>query len=288
MSIENKGIGWRPDPEDDRDFVYGAPKKIKAAVKPAKFIQKMELQFDQGPANSCVGNGVSSLIWALHILTGLSKFTASRLFIYYNARKMIGEQNQDNGCVIRDAIKSINTEGACSEGTWAYDLKKLRTAPDSKSYVEGEKHQSIRYEKINRNIEDMKTCLFEGYPFVLGFRVPKSFSSPETRKTGIIKTPTATEPLNSGHCMVAIGWDDSLKALICQNSYGPNWGDKGKAYLSYAAINNPKWSGDFWTIREIEGEKDTPVEPPKPKACKCGNCPSPKCTCKPCVTCQRP
>lgn len=259
-------FGHIKDPKDSRDYVFSAPAAIEDVKKPAVFSlnDKINLTYDQGPMNSCVGNGTALLFYYLRQKEGLPIFNPSRLFIYWNARAMRGTTGQDQGCVIRDAIKSVNTLGVCSEDDWKYDKNLVFKKPDTNSYNQALLNQSIEYTKIPRDLEQIKNCLYEGYPFVLGFRVPKSFTSSQTRNTGIVETPLSNESLDNGHAVLIIGWNDDKKLLQFRNSYGPKWGDKGNGYLRYAAIENEKWSSDYWTIRTVEdGSLD----------CGCGTCP---------------
>lgn len=277
MSITH-GTGCKVNVPDKRDWTFSASPKVKAAPKPAIFslVGKINLRFDQLNTNSCVGNGVSLSINYLKIKQGLKAFIPSRLFIYYNARKAIKETAIDEGCSIRDAIKSVNIEGACSEDTWKFDTKKVTTKPDTNSYKEALEHQTLEYRNIPRDIEEMKNCLYEGYPFVFGFKVPKSIHGSQTRKTGIVALPTASDPMDSGHAVLAVGWDDNRKLLICINSWGATWGDKGVLYLPYAYLTNSKWSHNFTALRLVEGEAEVKPDPkPEPKkcCCKCGGCP---------------
>jgi C1A family cysteine protease len=38
----------------------------------------------------------------------------------------------------------------------------------------------------------------------------------------------------TGHSMVLVGYDDARSAFRLMNSFGPNWGDNGYAWIGYA------------------------------------------------------
>lgn len=43
--------------------------------------------------------------------------------------------------------------------------------------------------------------------------------------------------------------------IICRNSWGTGWGDKGYFYMPYAFITDPNWASDFWMIESIMNPK---------------------------------
>jgi len=48
-----------------------------------------------------------------------------------------------------------------------------------------------------------------------------------------------------GHCVEIIGYNDSLKAWICKNSWGPNWGDNGYFMIEYGQCSIESWAGPY-------------------------------------------
>jgi C1A family cysteine protease len=52
-----------------------------------------------------------------------------------------------------------------------------------------------------------------------------------------------------GHAIAIIGFDDGLKAFFIQNSWGKNWGLKGRAWLPYDYVYKSPWF-DAWSVRK--------------------------------------
>jgi C1A family cysteine protease len=100
----------------------------------------------------------------------------------------------------------------------------------------------------------MKSCLADGYPFAFGFTVYSAFEGAQVAKTGILKMPDLKkEEVVGGHAVLAVGYDDTKKAILVRNSWGASWGLKGYFWMPYAYISNAKLASDFWTIRGVTG-----------------------------------
>lgn len=277
MSTNNqskpKGLGWKPDLPDIRDHIYSAPPQILKEGLPSFVDLRQDHKDSDGPCgpdqdiesnipgyifnqlqtNSCVGNSTSmDFESTLMIQDAKQVFTPSRLFIYYNARKAIGQEGIDDGCVIRDAFKSINRDGVIPETDWPFDPNKVTVEPPSELYEKAKSHQVIEYKRIPRSLDQMKACLASGFPFVFGFAVYDSFYDPQTSELGKAHLPKPGDKLLGGHAVLAVGYDDSEQVFICINSWGKNWGNNGSFTMPYEYLLNENLSDDFWTIRKVE------------------------------------
>merc|ERR1712159_460794 len=127
IKINNTGraYGWRRQLPDKRDERYEQP-----AHEPASAIDlrndNMPEVYDQGALGSCTANAIAAAFEYCEAKQGYEhKFTPSRLFIYYNERRMEGTTGSDSGAEIRDGIKSLNRLGVCPETEWPYDISKF-------------------------------------------------------------------------------------------------------------------------------------------------------------------
>ena len=257
MPRKIKGYGWQPDLPDGRDLLYAAP------LKPlAKLPEKVDLRkncpkiYNQGELGSCTANAIAAALEFDQMKQRLKNvFTPSRLFIYYNERAIEGTVDSDSGAMIRDGVKSVAKQGACSESSWPYEIDRFRAKPSRECYAQGRNHQAIRYLRVNQSLGQLKGCLAEGFPFVFGFAVYAGFESRHVEETGEVEMPRAKEEFLGGHAVLAVGYDERTQRFIVRNSWGTKWGKRGYFTMPYPYLLQSSLSQDFWTIRKVEGAR---------------------------------
>jgi len=79
--------------------------------------------------NSCTANGTCEELEAQALAQGEPLTMRSRLFVYYCSRVIEGTVPQDAGATIPDGIAAVQTQGACSETEWPYDISQFAVQP---------------------------------------------------------------------------------------------------------------------------------------------------------------
>jgi C1A family cysteine protease len=252
MPHKIKRYGWIRDLPDHRDVLYSAP-IAQLRDLPAKVDLRPQCPpvYDQGQLGSCTGNGIAGAFEFDEMKQKQPVFMPSRLFIYYNERVIEGTVGTDSGAQIRDGIKSVVAQGVCDEKLWPYDIAKFTDKPSATCFQDAKKHKVTSYQRLVQNLTQMKGCLASGYPFVFGFTVYESFESKEVAKTGKVPIPAASESVLGGHCVMAVGYDDTQSRFIIRNSWGDTWGMEGYCTMPYSYLSQPDLSSDFWTIRLV-------------------------------------
>lgn len=173
--------------------------------------------------------------------------TPSRLQMYYDGRVALNPSwaNQDTGTTNRTVIKNLVTLGACPEPDWPYDEDKVFVEPPALCYELALDHQAVEYLTIPTDINLLRTCLDEGYPFVFAMTLYENFR-PDAR--GLIPMPAGSEI--GGHAMVGIGYFDEAKTFLIRNSWGDRWGVKGHCLITYDHMR--ALGRDIWTLRKTE------------------------------------
>ena len=254
-------FGWIPDLPDHRDLLFSAPRAVlRKLPRKVDLTRKCPSVYDQGEIGSCTANAIGGAIEFDQMKQKLrGVFMPSRLFIYYNERAMENTINEDSGAMIRDGIKSAAKQGVCPEKMWPYDPSPfppnphLAKKPTAACYKEGLKHTAIKYQRVARNLAQMKGCLASGYPFVIGFTVYDSFENDDVTQTGVMPMPGPGEGVIGGHAVMAVGYDDAEDRFRMRNSWGTKWGMKGYFTMPYAYLLDQNLSDDFWQITLIKG-----------------------------------
>lgn len=246
-------FGAHRDAPDSRDRAYKPSAQIlKSLPKSVDLRPNCPPVYDQRPLQSCTANATAAAIQFERMKHGLKPdFTPSRLFIYYNERKLLGTENKDDGAPLREAIKVLAAQGDCPEQHWPYEVSKVNVRPSNPCYQQAIKYKDLAYERLSLDLPHMQACLASGSPFVLSFAIYSGSESKEAQHTDTFPVPKEGEKLLGNHAVMAVGYDDVHERLLMRNSWGPKWGMAGHFWLPYAYAKDPKLVGDLWTLRLV-------------------------------------
>lgn len=253
----NKRYGWLPDLPDNRDLQFAS--RVRA---PRKLPAKVDLRttgfeppiYDQGYLGSCTANAIAGAFEYEQRRQGLVDYTPSRLFIYYEERKVINATGYDSGAFIRDGLKVVNKFGAPHESLWTYDVNRFTIQPSQDVYADGLKHQTTAYMAVdNRSQYQVKTPLAMGIPVIWGFTVYPWFEN--VTSSGVC-IPQDGQPVLGGHAVEFVGYEKlpiTRKVYgIGRNSWGTSWGDQGYFYIPLSWACDYNNADDFWVIQQVE------------------------------------
>lgn len=227
-------------------------KRLPSKVDLRPHMTKVE---DQGETASCTANATAGAYEYLLKRHRDETQDVSRLYIYYNARYVAGENDiSDEGAMISDVIEGLKQYGACTEETWTFDEEYVNEEPDQASYDEGAYFLVESAKLVPVELDAWKTALADGQPIIFGLSIFESFD--KHKKRGLVPAPTKNEmsrASHSGHAMLCVGYSDVDKVFIVRNSWGTSWGDKGYCYIPYRYLMNPDYNdGDCWIIERLE------------------------------------
>ena len=254
MSRTNKRYGWIPDLPDQRDHLYASPYAANIVLPSSVDLRSVcPTVYDQGQLGSCTANAIAAALEFDQMKQHLTPvFVPSRLFIYYNERAMEGTTGTDSGAQIRDGIKSVGSQGTCTESEWPYDITKFAMQPPANCYQDAPQNRALAYQRLVNNLNQMRACLASGFPFVFGMTVYESFESAAVAQSGQVPMPAPNEQSIGGHAVLAVGYDDSQQTFLVRNSWGVSWGMQGYFALPYAYLSNTNLTDDLWTIRIVQ------------------------------------
>ncbi len=259
VSPNGHGFGWRPQLPDQRDLTYSSPAHVSVDLPEFLDLRKeMPPVYDQGKLGSCVANAVGAALQHERMKHNLpeGKRVPSRLAIYYGARSIEGSIQSDSGSEIRDAIKYIAKTSVPFEdgdGGWPYDITKYRNKPPVGVFKDD---KSIEYLSIPQSLQQLRSCLAEGWPVAFGFQVYSGLDAPSAAKndlsdpmSGRLIMPKSNEAPLGGHAVMLVGYDNPNQVFLVRNSWSAAWGLRGYFIMPYSYVLRADLASDFWTIR---------------------------------------
>lgn len=259
----NQRYGWLPDLPDNRDIQWkprGSRRKAGPRLPSKKDLRLLSYEptpYDQSYLGSCTGNGVAGAFEFIQRKQGLVDYTPSRLFIYYEERRIINTLQYDSGAFIRDGLKVVNKLGAPHENLWQYNINAFTQEPPPEAYADGLNHQTIQYAFVDNRIQTpVKQAIAAENPVIIGFTVYPWF---ENVGANGVCTPVAGQQVLGGHCVVIVGYETSRPMFgsskvyaIIRNSWGTSWGEGGYCYMPLSWLCNYDNADDFWVISQVE------------------------------------
>jgi len=199
---------------------------------------------DQRHLGSCTGQAtVGAYELMLNKLYPDKFVDLSRLFVYFNARLLDGDTNEDGGAFVRDAVKSVHKFGVCTELTWPYLIDKFAVVPGIQSYEEAKQRTIKEYYRVS-NLDEILKALNSERPVVAGMQVFDSFVELENNNVYNLPMPRDSEDMLGAHAITLVGYDLVKKQIIARNSFGEDWADQGYFYVSFDYAE--KYFNDCW------------------------------------------
>ena len=210
---------------------------------------------DQGQIGSCTANAaVGALEFHYKRRDGQSP-DLSRMFVYFNTRRMLGQVPFDTGAQIRQAMASLMAFGACREEIWPYDPMLFAMEPPPAAYNEATLHEAVEYARVNGGQGTIQ-AVAQGLPVVFGTAIPRRCFE-EAANGGVMPKLTQQEldsPREGGHAMLIVGYDNPARVFIVRNSWGEAWGDHGYCYIPYDVIDACSPPEEFWLVAALAKE----------------------------------
>jgi C1A family cysteine protease len=217
---------------------------------------------NQGHVGSCAANAVVGALEYHQRLSGQSQTDLSRLYVYYNSRKIGGTTATDSGTFIHHVMASVLAFGACPERMWPYQQAMWATEPIKACYQGAEQFGAVSYARTGSGL-GAKAAVANGLPVVFGISLPEDMLMREAAETGQIASPRGGWPQPSGgHAMLIVGYDDARASWLVRNSWGSEWGEQGHLWIAYDVMEYYSHPHAFWTIGAIESRTNLSVSGP--------------------------
>jgi hypothetical protein len=250
-TIEAHGLTFdaRPDRIDFRDLFYRPPLvSLEREYPSAALIDKYLTRYcddgmilDQGKEGACTGFGLAAVInylyWARrqHLESAEPPARVSPRMLYHMARlydEWDGEDYEGSSC--RGAMKGWHRHGVCSETLWPYADRRGRYVRPKKRWSEDAAGRPLgAYYRINKDsLLEMQAAIGEVHAIYVSAGVHEGWLLKKTKQLTAIEMAGKKEI--GGHAFAIVGYRED--GFIIQNSWGPGWGYRGFAVLTY-----PDW-----------------------------------------------
>lgn len=241
-----RGTGWLRDLPDARDqFYYQTPRTPEPPAEVDLTHHVIEI-LDQGNAGSCVAHAYAYAIMIAESQAKLPYDPISREYLYYNARALTGDQNEDNGTYLRSAAKALQVMGAAPETAWPYKMSTLNKDPGIQAHMLAHPRRNGTYQRIgskrDARCNSIRRALAAGHAVVFGAELPERFMD---YTSGVISVPTDADTIVGGHAVCICAYDATSFTIV--NSWTDEWGEGGFARLSPEFIGS-EFCDDFWIV----------------------------------------
>jgi hypothetical protein len=249
--------GWRNHRLGGLLFEPTAPvapvvEPVRSGTLPAKvdlrqWCSPVENQFQVG---SCAANAAVGALEFHQRRAKAPQVDLSRLFVYYNARRMAGREAEDCGTMMSHVMASVMAFGACEEKLWPYIEAKWPEQPPQDCYDNALKYEAVVYARVPL-AEGLHT-LAAGFPIVFGTALPGDYYK-IAGETGITPVPGADAPESGGgHAMLIVGYDMNEQTWLVRNSWGVEFADGGYFRIPFKTLQTYSHPDFFWIFGAIE------------------------------------
>lgn len=147
---------------------------------------------------------------------------------FHDARRILGFDPEE----LYARCKEV--DGWAGDGTYprvALEILRSRGMLVSTSRVEAEVGQARPIEAYARlrTLDEVKAAVYQFGSAGVGSPWYRAWFTPG--RDGLVGPPDIDD---GGHFWTVVGWSDTRAAFRAQNSWGPEWGDRGRFWMPYA------------------------------------------------------
>lgn len=243
--------GFRPDTDDQRraDFDndrvawirFGLDLRLGAAITTENSDSFHPPRRKQKRSNFCVRFAMCRALEHAESRIGKPYDAYSPLFLAWHDA-MQGDQGENVGTQIYLSAQAAHAIGICSEDLYPFEimpedyLARMRSRPNSETYVEAERHQIVESFRIaDGNIAEMLGALGKGFGFVFGMPLRQSFFDSTQGDGGVVDNSGGAilgyhamygidaRVVNGKQFIVVDGsWGEAAHYLIPAGAFGTN------------------------------------------------------------------
>lgn len=240
--------GHVSDLPDERDWSYATlasanPVGVSGSIDHSHHLDAVQNQL----GGSCVGQSIASAAFLAAAIAGTPIARPSALFPYSIARLLDAPQQPlvDIGCRPRTAMLGSRERGLIALERWPETPANLNAVPPLDAFQEGECATLQAFYRIDDGgdvVAGLRHALARGYCPIFGMSVDTAYQDIGTR---IYIEPSGA--VLGNHAQVVVGYHEPTNAFRVLNSWGPDFGDVGLAWLAASFMATRTF--DRWAIQ---------------------------------------
>jgi hypothetical protein len=142
---------------------------------------------------------------------------------------------------MNEAMETLRQHGDLPFSKFGYDERSCSRTPNQSQASEAAQFRIKGYNRLSQgasnyglDLDGVKQHIAQGAPVVIGMMVGGSFMHQMVGRNEWQPTQRDYSGYGfSGHAMCVIGYDDNRQAVQIMNSWGPEWGNNGVAWVNY-------------------------------------------------------
>lgn len=200
-----------------------------------------ERVLSQGSVGCCTATSTGIAVEALAPLAGYAPELPDIVSLYARGRAALGRAHDDTGAMLGDVVAALRRgwEPARADlPAWG----PAWTAPPP--VLPDDAPRLINTEALDFDVATIAWELALGFPVVVGLRITAAWDD------GPATLPEPAGESVGGHAVTLVGFSSERRAWRVRNSWGPEWGDRGEAWLPWS-WTVPPWCGEVWALRAV-------------------------------------
>jgi C1A family cysteine protease len=219
----------------------GEGARVPALVDHAPDLQPVR---DQGRRGTCLPCAATAAHEHARLgRRGISCPELSVELLFWRCKQLDGHPDQD-GTNFAATGTALADPGQCEESVWPYDAARSNTTEYTPPAVATKPDQLRRgtLQRLTANTQSVREALLDGAVVLAGVELWDGFYDCRAAKL-----PAPARDLDGArHAVCLVGFDETDETIKLRNSWGPNWGEAGYAWVDEDALGQVLI--EAWTI----------------------------------------
>ena len=227
---------------------------------------------NQGAQGACAAWAVAYGLRSYYLRTDSrwsdeASWRGSPAFLYNRHQRRRSVPDCQSGMTLSAALAELRGVGVLSIAEFPYDPSDCLTSAPPALDARAAQWSVRGFQRVDlQRSDDVKGQILAGHPVVFGMGVSQRF---QHLRGADVYNARSNEPVEYGHAMVIVGYDDARDAFRVLNSWGTHWGDGGFGWIGYDTTRTRGRIFEAFTLTDQVPQRPVirairPAEAPQP------------------------